>query len=76
MTSRRTRKTTVFRCDKPGCTATHTAPFNVWRLAWPHAKRAGWVSAKSGEKWLHFCDWVHRPNNDRQLAELADEKFT
>lgn len=75
MTTRRTRKSITYRCDYPGCKGKHTAPFNAYALAWPNAKAAGWVCAKLGERWLHFCSWVHRPANDRQLQEVIDGKI-
>src|ERR1700749_3317700 len=70
---RTTRKATVYRCDNPQCRAQHTAPYTSRRLAWEHAKAAGWLSATpDGKRWFQFCSWVHRPHNERQLLELAN----
>lgn len=72
MTSRRTRKTIIYKCDHPRCKARHIAPYVVYLLAWTHAKAAGWIGAKSKNgKWWHFCSWVHRPNSDAALERLA-----
>ena len=75
MSVRQTRKTTIYRCDYPGCKARCVAPYTLFKLAWPYAKAAGWKSATlDGLKFLHFCSWVHRPANDRQLQEVIDGK--
>lgn len=72
MTNKRTRKAVIYKCDRPGCTAKHVAPFNSYKLAWPHAKAAGWITAKHNDQWFHFCDWVHRPANERQFQQMLD----
>lgn len=73
MTNRRTRKTVIYYCDKPGCKAKHVAPYTDFKLAWPHAKAAGWITAKFNDRWFHFCTWVHRPNDDRQFEAMLND---
>ena len=72
MTSRRTRKSIVYKCDHPGCKARHIAPYTEFLLAWVHAKAAGWKGARSADgRWWHFCSWVHRPTSEAQVEALA-----
>lgn len=75
MTSRRTKKSITYKCDRPGCNAKHVASIGAgFGEAWKTAKGEGWVAAEIDGKWLHFCSWVHRPNNDRQLREVVAGK--
>lgn len=61
--SKRTKgRKTIYHCDHPGCRATFVADTRTWAIAWRMAKAAGWVSANLGDKWFHWCDWVHRPS--------------
>jgi roadblock/LC7 domain-containing protein len=73
MTTRRTRKVVVYYCDFPECKAKHVAPFVNFKQAWPDAKAAGWIAATVGDRWFHFCMWVHRPS-DLELQKLAGEQ--
>lgn len=52
----------VFSCNKEGCGAQLTVPANNFKNAWAAAKKQGWVTGKVGVVWLHWCDWVHKPN--------------
>jgi len=71
MTSRRTKKSIVYKCDRLGCKAKHASAVGAgFGEACFAAKAEGWVAAKVGEKWLHFCMWVHRPS-DVQIKDLV-----
>lgn len=76
MSIRRNRKSIVYSCNYPGCKAKHVAPFVKFGLAWPNAKAAGWKAATlDGINFYHFCSWLHRPSNDRQLQEVIGGKI-
>lgn len=53
----------VFSCNREGCGAQLTVPANSFNDAWAAAKKQGWVTGKVGAVWLHWCDWVHKPNS-------------
>lgn len=57
----------VFSCNREGCGAEVRTKARNPTQAWGDAKRQGWVSAKVGPVWLHWCCWVHRPNRDDQI---------
>lgn len=71
MTSRITNRGVTYTCDNPACGVTFNVPQRSYKVAWPRARDADWIAAKSGDTWLHFCCWVHGPGTRDQLAALV-----
>jgi hypothetical protein len=61
----------VFSCSREGCGAELRVQASSFASAWPVAKSKGWVTAKVGHVWLHWCDWVHRPKRNENIPTAA-----
>lgn len=60
----------LFSCNHPGCGATFEG-VGTYKAVWERARKEGWRTLKIGRAWLHWCMWVHIPN-DRALKDMRD----
>ena len=61
----------IIRCDDENCAELLRTGTRDFKATWKPMRNAGWYTAKSGEKWLHYCGTCsakHVGNTDVDIA--------